>query len=52
MYIRMLGEIVLNEIGYLVVAVVAIGVIFYVIYLLLGDIIANDEDDDIDLWPQ
>lgn len=52
MYIRMLGEIVLSEMGYLLVAIIAIGAIFYVIYLLFGDTIANDEDDDIDLWPQ
>lgn len=52
MYIRMLGEIVLSEMGYLLVALVAIGAIFYVTYLLFGDVISNDEDDDIDLWPQ
>ncbi len=52
MYIRMLGEILLSEFGYLVVALVVIGAIFCVTYLLFGDIISNDEDDDIDLWPQ
>lgn len=52
MYIRMLGEIVLSEMGYLLVAIIAIVAIFYVIYLLFGDTIANDEDDDMDLWPQ
>lgn len=52
MYIRMLGEIVLSEIGYFVVAIIAIGAIFYVSYLLFGEVISNDEDDDMDLWPQ
>lgn len=52
MYIRMLGEILLSEMGYLLVTIIAIVAIFYVIYLLFGDTIANDEDDDIDLWPQ
>jgi hypothetical protein len=48
----MLGEILLSDFWYLLVALVVIGAIFYIIYLLLGDVIANDEDDDIDLWPQ
>lgn len=52
MYISMLGEIILSEIGYLIVTIIAIGAVFYVIYLLFGDMIATDEDDDIDLWPQ
>lgn len=52
MYIRMLGEILLSEIGYLIVTNVTIGAIFYVIYILFSEVISKDEDDDIDLWPQ
>lgn len=52
MYISMLGEIILSELGYVIVSIVVIGVFFYIVYLLFGDIISNDEDDDIDLWPK
>ena len=45
----MLGEIIISELGYIIVIFVIIAVIFY---LTLGDDIATDEDDDIDLWPK
>lgn len=52
MYISMLGEIIISELGYIIVIFVIIAVIFYIVYLTLGDDIATDEDDDIDLWPK
>lgn len=52
MYIRMMSEILLSEAGYFILVVVVIGILFYIIYLLLGNEIESDEEDDIDLWPK
>jgi len=52
MYLRMLGIIELSDVEYLILGIVTFLVIFYIMYVLIGDILSNDEDDDIDLWPK
>jgi len=51
MYIRMLGKLLLGEFEYLLIAIITISMIFYIIYLLIGDDISKDDNDDIDLGP-